>query len=99
MKELITLHQTNMLMIALAIIAPLVGLLWGAIIKQTVRGGVIGLLIGVGNLALWGVYNLITNKLGLDTVLNLGVNLVLFIVIGILIGLGTVRYGSQRLDK
>lgn len=87
MKELITMGQANTLMLAVLVIAPLIGLAAGAPSKQYVRGLVAGLLIGVGNLVLWKVYNLITDRLGLDTVKNLVVNLGLFVVVGLVAGL------------
>ncbi|HEX5323421.1 MAG TPA: hypothetical protein VFW40_06510 [Capsulimonadaceae bacterium] len=86
MKELIDPHQAQMLMIAVLIVAPVVGLIWGAAAKRILTGFLIGLAIGVGNFALWILYNTITNSLGLDTVKNLLVNLALFIVLGAIIG-------------
>lgn len=76
-----------MLMLGIAIAAPLIGLVWGWFAKRLASGFIIGLLIGVGNYVLWTVYNAITDRLGLDTVKNLLVNLALFIVLGIIIGL------------
>ena len=40
------------------------------------------ILLGI----LWRVYNSVTDRLGLDTVLNLAVNLALFAVVGVLCG-------------
>lgn len=99
MKELIDPHQAELLMLAVLIMAPLVGLAWGALTKRTGRGMVIGLLIGVGNYALWRVYNAITDRLGLDTVKNLLVNLGLFIVLGVLIGLGMAWFEADKGTK
>lgn len=99
MKELIDPHQANLLMLAVLVLAPLVGLIWGAVTKRPLRGLVIGLLVGVGNYALWTVYNAITDKLGLDTVKNLVVNLVLFIVLGILIGLVVAWFNVREQRK
>ena len=87
MKELIDERQAHLLMLAVLFAAPLVGLAWGLVTKRLARGVVVGLLVGVGNYALWTVYNAITDKLGLDTVKNLLVNLGLFVVIGIVAGL------------
>lgn len=95
MKELIDPHQATLLMLAALVLAPLVGLIWGAATKRLVRGLVIGLGVGVGNYALWTVYNAITDRLGLDTVKNLLVNLVLFVILGVLIGLGAARFGAR----
>lgn len=95
MKELIDAHQAQMLMIAVLIAAPVIGLVWGAVVKRIVPGLLIGLAIGIGNFALWTVYNAITNSLGLDTVKNLLVNLALFIVLGVIIG-GVIGARSRR---
>jgi len=94
-RELITEHEANLLMLAVLIAAPAIGLLWGAAAKRLRRGLAVGLLVGVGNYALWTVYNAITDRLGLDTVKNLLVNLALFVVVGIAAGLGTAWYGAR----
>lgn len=86
MKELINPHQAQMLMIAVLFMAPVIGVIWGVAAKRTVPGLLVGLAIGIGNFILWNVYNAITDRLGLDTVKNLVVNLALFIVIGAIIG-------------
>lgn len=44
------------------------------------------LLLGPLALALWFVYNLIMDLMGLDSVAALGINLLIFICIGLLIG-------------
>ncbi len=96
MKELIDPQQAHLLMLGVLVLAPLIGLVWGYAAKRLPLGLVIGLLAGVGNYALWTVYNAITDKLGLDTVKNLLVNLGLFVVIGIAVGLGAGLYASKR---
>jgi hypothetical protein len=95
MKELINPHQAQMLMIAVLIVAPVVGLILGGISKRPVPGFLIGLAIGVVNFALWTLYNTITNSLGLDTVKNLVVNLALFIILGAIIG-GIIGARSRK---
>jgi drug/metabolite transporter (DMT)-like permease len=87
MKELITLNQANQLMYVVLVAAPVIGLVWGAATKRIKHGLIAGLLIGLANLALWKVYNGITDKLGLDTVKNLLVNLALFIAVGLIAGM------------
>jgi lipopolysaccharide export LptBFGC system permease protein LptF len=94
-KELISLHQAQMLMLVVLVLAPLIGLAWGAAKKRLVPGLVIGLLVGAGNYGLWTVYNAITEHLGLDTVKNLLVNLGLFVVVGLLVGVGAGMYASK----
>lgn len=68
------------------VLAPLIGLVWGTSAKQVKLGVSVGAAIGAGNLLMWHIYNAITNRLGLDTVVNFGVNLILFVVVGVLIG-------------
>ncbi len=87
MKELIDPHQAQLLMLGVLVAAPLVGLAWGFFVKRILRGLLLGLAVGAGNFALWTVYNAITDRLGLDTVKNLLVNLGLFIGLGIIIGI------------
>lgn len=94
-KELISLHQANGLMLAVLVLAPLVGLAWGAAKKRLVPGFTLGLLVGAGNYGLWTVYNAITEHLGLDTVKNLLVNLGLFVIVGLLVGIGAGAYASK----
>ena len=98
MKELITIHQANLLMLALLIAAPVVGVMWGAAVKDVKRGAGIGLILGGGNYALWTVYNAITDRLGLDTVKNLVTNLALFIIVGAAAGFAAARIGRRRKD-
>jgi F0F1-type ATP synthase assembly protein I len=95
-KELIDPHQAHWLMLGVLIAAPLIGLLWGVIAKRLTGGLIIGLLVGVGNYALWTVYNAITEHLRLDTVKNLLVNLTLFVIIGIVIGVGAGFFAARQ---
>ena len=55
----------------------------------------VGLLVGAGNYALWTAYNAITDRLGLDTVKNLLVNLAVFVAVGAAAGLGASRYAAR----
>ena len=96
MKPLISEPQAQAIMVAILIAAPLIGLLLGFLRKRPVPGLVIGLLVGVGNYALWTAYNAITNKLGLDTVKNLAVNVALFIGVGLTIGFGAAYLTKGR---
>jgi len=96
MKELIDAHQANLLMLAVLCVGPLIGLLWGLAAKRAVRGLLIGVLVGAGNFALWNGYNAITDKLGLDTVKNLLTNLCLFVVLGVMIGVGASWFATKK---
>ena len=95
MKELIDPHQAHLLMLGVLLAAPLIGLVWGWTTKRLPFGLIVGLLAGVGNYALWTLYNAVTQKLGLDTVANLLVNLGLFVVFGIAIGVGAGIYAAR----
>jgi hypothetical protein len=86
MRELVTQEQAQHAFILLAVAAPIIGLAIGALRKSIVAGLAWGLLIGPGNLVLWFVYNSITDRLGLDTVKNLLVNLGLFVALGLMGG-------------
>ena len=94
-QELITEHQASLLMLAVLVVAPVIGLLWGVAAKRLARGLTVGLLVGVGNYALWTAYNAVTDRLGLDTVKNLLVNLALFVIVGIVAGLGAAWYNNS----
>ena len=106
MREIVTMEQANSLFLILAIAVPIVGIVFGAAIgarrgdsaRGAVRGFLVGLL-GPANLLLWNVYNLITDRLGLDTVKNLVVNLTLFVVLGVAAGLITGRYYRRRNEE
>ncbi len=103
MRELITIEQADRLFLLIALIAPVAGLLLGAAggarrgaaKPGAMKGLLIGLL-GPINLILWKVYNGITDRLGLDTVKNLLVNIGLFIGIGIVAGLAFGYYARSR---
>ena len=68
--------------------------------SSSARGGakagfLIGLL-GPVNYLLWKMYNGITDRLGLDSVKNLLVNLAIFAVLGIAAGLISAKYWASR---
>ena len=100
MKELITIEQMNHLMMAMIVVAPVVGLVIGAIVKNVKAYLIGGVIIGVGNYVLWMVYSAITNKLGLDTVVNLAVILGLFIAVGVVVGIvGSKMNSAKSIEK
>ncbi len=94
MREIVTVEQVDRLFLLLAIAAPLIGAAVGAAAGRSrgsagrgaAQGFVIGLL-GPANLLLWKVYNALTDRMGLDTVKNLLMQLGLFIALGIIVGL------------
>ncbi|MCC6728563.1 MAG: hypothetical protein IT208_04415 [Chthonomonadales bacterium] len=92
MRELVTTRQVEAAFRAIAIAAPLLGALVGAALgrrswrSSLPRGFLLGLL-GPANLLLWWLYNAITDRMGLDTVRNLLVNMAMFVAIGGTVGL------------
>lgn len=98
MREIVTVEQVQRLFLLLAVLAPLFGAALGAAIGARQRrpgpGARTGLLIGMAgptNLALWMLYNAITDRLGLDTVKNVLVNLAVFALIGLAAGVAWAR--------
>jgi hypothetical protein len=93
MREIVTVEQMDRLFLALAIAAPVLGLAFGAFTgrrasagRGALKGFVVG-LVGPVNLLLWKMYNVLTDRMGLDTVKNLLVQLGLFIALGVIAGL------------
>lgn len=94
MREIVTSEQVDQWFPILAVAAPIVGLLIGAVLGarrgQAGRGAVKGLLggmVGPLNLLLWKLYNTLTDRMGLDSVRNLLVQLGLFVALGVISGL------------
>ena len=82
MQEVITARQVDMLFLALAIAGPLLGAGIGWVRSRRAITGLLWGLLLTANWILWRIYNAITDRLGLDTVRNLLVNLALFVVLG-----------------
>lgn len=99
MQEIITAKQVDALFLTLAIAAPIAGAAIGWVKgKRALSGLLWGLLLTV-NWILWRVYNAITDRLGLDTVRNLLVNLALFVVVGAVAGyLAALRTRRRRVS-
>ncbi len=102
MREIVTMPQANTAFLALAIATPLLAAVVFALLRarmpdKKVAGRVSSLiaLAGPVNLAAWKVYNAITDRLGLDSVKNLLVNLALFVVIGIVAGLAFGKFWNR----
>lgn len=86
MQEIITAKQVDALFVVLAISGPIIGAGIGwARDRRALTGLLWGLLL-TANWVLWRIYNAITDRLGLDTVRNLLVNLALFAVLGAIAG-------------
>ncbi|MCX6359323.1 MAG: hypothetical protein NT029_05945 [Armatimonadetes bacterium] len=103
MRELVTVEQATRLFVLVAIVLPILGAAVGAWLGsrrgRPRRGLALGLLAGMagpGNLALWRMYNGITDRLGLDTVRNLLTNLAIFAAIGVALGVA-VGFVARRM--
>ena len=103
MRELIELAAIERLFRLLAIGAPVVGLILGAMVgawrQNLKRGAVCGLLfglLGTANYPLWRIYNTVTDSNGLDSVRGLFVNFGLFTLLGIVAGVVWVKLGQPK---
>ncbi len=105
LHEIIDIASVSRLFIILAIITPIAGIaagvLWG--MKRStlriglIRGIVFG-LIGPLNLFLWTVFNAITNHTGLDSVKNVVFNMLFFISIGLILGVGYSKAHRRKTE-
>lgn len=86
MQEIITAQQVDTLFLVFAVGGPLVGAAIGWLRGKRVLHGLLWGMLLTANWLLWRVYNAITDRLGLDTVRNLLVNLVFFITLGAVAG-------------
>ncbi len=86
MQEVITAKQVDALFLALAVAGPLAGAGIGWWRGRRPLSGLLWGLLLTANWILWRVYNAITDRLGLDTVRNLLVNLALFVLLGAVAG-------------
>jgi len=98
--ELITLAQANAAIVILVVLGLLAAP--AAALFARKRGGdalLTGLMVGgppvlVG--LMWLVYNALTDRLGLDRIVNLAVNLGLFVFVGALVGVFWTRLVARR---
>jgi len=95
LREIVDIAAVERLFQLLAIVGPIAGLVIGAAIgkrRDHLRSGALtGLLIGLLgtlNWLLWRVYNGLTDANGLDSVKGLAINLVLFVIVGVVLGFG-----------
>ena len=93
LREIVTVEQMNRLFVFLASVLPFLGLLLGTLLGRRSgnmrRGMLLGLAIGAAgplNWLMWQVFNALTERNGLDTVRNVFVNLAVFVVVGLFIG-------------
>lgn len=102
MKQLIDPGAVERVMLFIAVAGPLVGLIIGALVgaheKCAARRVIAGVLLGgIGPLVywMWRLYGIVTNALGLDSVANLVVELVMFAVIGAIVGIAVLKTSEQ----
>lgn len=98
MKELVDPKSVERVFCFLAVAGPLMGLIFGALFgaheKRAARRVIAGVLLGsIGSLiyGMWWLYNVITDAFGLDSVANLGLQLVLFAALGAILGAVALR--------
>ena len=102
MKELVDPNAVERVLLFIAVAGPLMGLILGALFgaheKYPARRVIAGVLLGgIGPLVywMWRLHGVITNALGLDSVANLCLQLVLFAVLGALLGIGILKTSEQ----
>jgi hypothetical protein len=93
MKELITEDAFNHIVNVLAIAGPVAGITIGLVVSRVRRTGWAGVLrgaafgaLGIANWLMWRVYEAITAQFGLSSTRNLLIQLGVFIVVGIAVG-------------
>ena len=105
LREIVTVEQMSRLCVVLAIALPLLGVIVGAMSGgrsgNVRRGALTGLAVGLlGPLIwlMWQIFNAITDRNGLDTVQNVFVNLAVFVVGGVVIGVIVERMLHTHLE-
>ena len=93
MKNLVLSGQIERLLLFYAVTGPLIGVVVGTLLgaheKKPLRKILSAFLtgcLGIVVYVLWKVYNIMVKLLGLDSFLNLAIQIVLFAVIGALVG-------------
>ena len=101
MKELVAADSVERILLLVAAAGPLVGVILGAVIgahercawPKVVAGALIGTLLTVVY-GMWRVFGAITGALGLDSVANLVIELILFAAIGLIVGIAAFRIST-----
>lgn len=101
MKELINPVAAEKILVILAIAGPpaglIIGVLWGLYKRRVVPAAAFGLIAGLLwplVYLMWRLYNTITNVIGLDKVSNLFVQLAMFAILGMLLGIAAHKLKS-----
>lgn len=109
LHEIVEPALVDRLLVLLAVIGPCLGALCGALygaragnLRRGASTGLLWGLCGTLNWLLWRVYNAWTDHNGLDSVKNLIENLVLFlsvgVVIGVVVGRRTLHSSQENID-
>ncbi|MHB9037605.1 MAG: hypothetical protein ACYC64_13135 [Armatimonadota bacterium] len=98
MKELIAPDMVERVMLFLAVAGPIVGLIVGLFLGAHERcswprmiGGILVGALGTVAYGMWRVYGFITNALGLDSIANLALQFVMFVVLGVILGTASAK--------
>jgi drug/metabolite transporter (DMT)-like permease len=99
MKELITRSQTDALMVGVAVLGLILAVLTFLTARRRGENGIASAMLWGGPpllaALLWPVYNAITDRIGLDRVANLVVNLALFVAVGVAAAVVWVRLSAS----
>jgi hypothetical protein len=93
MRELVDLAAVERLFNLLAVLTPILGIGAGAAIQSRAQrpgallAGILFGLLGPANWLLWRIYNRIEDHYGLDSVKAMLLNLALFVVLGLAVGI------------
>lgn len=101
MHELVSPQSVDRILLFLAVVGPIAGLIIGIMLgahercawPRALAGFLLGGLLTVVY-GMWRLYGIITDRLGLDSVANLVLELVLFAVTGVLIALAAFRIST-----
>jgi hypothetical protein len=93
MQEIVTIGAVTRLFVALAVLSPVIGIGWAVMAiargrdrRQVRYTALLISLSGPVNGCLWQLYNLLTDLNGLDTVRNFAINVTVFMLIGLIVG-------------
>jgi hypothetical protein len=97
---MVTRSQADLLFTVLPVLGLIAGATAGWLARRGGRDAVSAITLWGGPLVLigilWRVYNAITDRIGLDSVANLAVNFVLFVVAGGIAGLVWTTLAARR---
>ncbi len=98
MKELVTTSEVNRVFLVLALLVPVPAFVLTIVVGRLTRvpswwyrAGILVALAAPFNFVLWKIYELNTSAMGLDTVKNVVVNVVFFILVGVVGGIAITK--------